>query len=192
MTGGPSIDDTPVLVVPGIGNSGPQHWQTLWQERHPSWRRVLQHEWDYPLCREWVAALDAAIAASPVPPVLVAHSLGCLVVAHWASRLPAPVRAAFLVAPPDPDGAAFPAAAQGFNPVPLRRFPFFSLVVASTDDPFGSTAYARRCAESWGSEFVEIGPAGHINVESGHGNWPDGFELFMRLIRKAGSTGQPC
>lgn len=190
MTAGRPLSDAPVLVVPGIGGSGPRHWQTLWEQQYAQWRRVSQRDWDHPECGEWVAALDAAIAAVPRPPVFVAHSLGCLVVAHWASRSSNIVRAAFLVALPDPDGPKFPAAAQGFNPVPLTRFSFPSLVVASTDDPFGSVDHARRCASAWGSEFVEIGLAGHINVESGHGEWPDGIEMLERLLRSIGPTDQ--
>lgn len=96
------------------------------------------------------------------------------------------VRAAFLVTVPDPDGPNFPSAAQGFKPVPLMRFPFPSLVVASTDDPFGSVHHAQRCAVAWGSAFVEIGSAGHINADSGHGEWPVGFALLEQLLRTSG------
>lgn len=178
--------DIPVLVVPGIGGSGPQHWQTLWEQRHARWQRVAQRDWDRPACGEWVAALDEAITSAPAPPVLVAHSLGCLVVAHWAGRSSAPVGAAFLVAAPDPEGPNFPSVARGFTPVPCQRFPFPSLVVASTDDPFGSVGYARQCAAAWGSDFVEIRPAGHINAESGHGEWPAGFAWLEQLLRMPG------
>jgi uncharacterized protein len=175
--------DFPVLLVPGIGNSGASHWQTLWEQRHPHWRRVLQRDWNHPVCGEWVAALDAAIATLPAPPVLVAHSIGCLVVAHWASRSSALAKAAFLVAVPDPDGPNFPAAARGFQQVPSGRFPFPTLVVASTDDPFGSVDHARRCATAWRSEFVDVGPAGHINSDSGHGIWSAGLEMFNRWVQ---------
>jgi predicted alpha/beta hydrolase family esterase len=117
------------------------------------------------------------------PPVLIAHSMGCLVVTHWASRSSAPVRAAFLVAVPDPDGDYFPPAAEGFRPVPTGTLPFPSLLVASSDDPFGSVAYAKRCAAGWGSVFVEIGAAGHINADSGLGDWPAGRALFEELLK---------
>jgi len=178
--------DVPTLIVPGISGSGPQHWQTLWEQRHARWRRVTQRDWKCPVREEWIAALDAAIVSSPVPPVLVAHSMGCLVVAHWVGSSAALVRTAFLVAVPDPDGPNFPSAAQGFTPVPLKRFPFPSLVVASTDDPFGSIPYARRCASVWGSAFTEIESAGHINADSGHGEWPAGFALLRQLLRIPG------
>lgn len=174
--------DVPILIVPGIGNSGPRHWQTLWEKRHQSWQRVHQQDWDRPVCDEWVRALDAAITALPGPPVLVAHSIGCLLVAHWASRSSALVRAAFLVAVPDPDGPNFPASAQGFHSLPLGRLRFPSFVVASKDDPFGSVAHAQRCAEAWGSQCVDIGSAGHINADSGLGDWPAGYALFEQWL----------
>ncbi len=179
----PVIDETVALIVPGIGNSGPEHWQTLWERQHPGWQRVQQQDWDRPVCEEWLRALDDAIGRLSLSPVLIAHSMGCLLVAHWAHRSSAPVRGAFLVAVPDPDGPLFPPAAQGFQSVPTGTLRFPSLVVASHDDPFGSIAYAKRCAAGWGSGFVEVGAAGHINADSGLGNWPAGRALFEGLIK---------
>jgi len=178
-----SLSDLPALIIPGIGGSGPRHWQSVWERHHPRWQRVTQRDWDRPVCQEWVAALDAAILAAPVPPVLIAHSLGCLVVAHWAGCSSVPVRATFLVAVPDPNGPHFPSAARGFKPVPLHRFSFPSLVVASTDDSFGSVDHAQRCAAAWGSEFIEVESAGHINADSGHGEWLAGLLLLKQFLR---------
>lgn len=176
-------DAVTTLIVPGIGNSGPKHWQTLWERQHSDWRRVQQRDWDRPICEEWVRRLDDAIRPLSTPPVLIAHSIGCLVVAHWAHHSSAPVRAALLVAVPDPDGACFPSTAEGFQPVPVELFRFPSLVVASSDDPFGSVSYAQRCAAAWGSGFAEIGAAGHINADSGVGGWPEGLALFEGLMK---------
>jgi predicted alpha/beta hydrolase family esterase len=183
----------PALIVPGIGNSGAQHWQTLWQLKEPQWRRVVQRDWDHPECAEWVRALDDAMAAFSTPPVLLAHSIGCLVVARWAAQATVPVRAALLVAVPDPKSPRFPSAAKGFHPPALRGLPFPSLVVASTDDPFGSVAHARRCAAAWGSECMVIGAAGHINVESGHGPWLEGRVLLDTWLKRTtpATHGQP-
>ncbi len=171
------------LVVPGIGNSGPDHWQTLWEQRHLRWQRVRQRDWDRPICEEWLQGLDAAMARLSAPPVLIAHSMGCLLVVHWAQRTQVPVRAAFLVAVPDPAGPLFPTAAQGFQPVPSDRLRFPSVVVASSDDPFGSVPYARRCATDWGSAFAEAGAVGHINASSGLGDWPAGLALLEGLLK---------
>lgn len=188
---GSGLPDAPVLIVPGIGNSGPSHWQSLWEQSHPAWRRVPQRDWDRPDRDEWVAALETAAAGCPARPLVIAHSMGCLAVAHWGVRTSVPVRAAFLVAVPDPDGPNFPPAARGFRPIPLTRLPFPNLVVASTDDPFGSPAHARRCAAAWGGGFVEIGSAGHINVDSGHGDWPAGRQLLEQWLRDAAPAVRP-
>ncbi|MCS6287934.1 MAG: alpha/beta hydrolase [Nitrospira sp.] len=186
MQGHDAIDDgVAALIVPGIGNSGPDHWQSLWEQRHPRWQRVEQRDWDRPVCEEWLRGLDAALARLSVPPVLVAHSMGCLLVVHWAQRSKVPVRAAFLVAPPDPEGPAFPPVTQGFETVPTDSLPFPSLVVASSDDPFGSVAYAKRCAENWGSTFVAVGAVGHINAESDLGDWPAGLALLDGLLKSS-------
>ena len=172
----------PVLILPGFGNSGSQHWQTLWELRHPDWQRVNLGEWDSPTCDDWIHALDVAVRACPSPPVLVAHSLACLLVAHWVHRLSRVPTGAFLVAVPDPKSDSFPASARGFMPVPLLPFMFRSLVVASANDPLGSPAYAKHCAMAWGSMFIDIGQAGHINVDSGHGEWPEGYDLFQQYV----------
>lgn len=174
--------DTPVLVLPGLGNSGPRHWQTLWGLRHPTWQRVNLRDWDSPACDDWVRALDVAVKACPSPPLLVAHSLACLLVAHWAHRSVLVPKGAFLVAVPDPQSASFPATARGFVQVPMEPFAFRTLVVASTNDSFGSLAHAKHCAIAWGSGFVDIGQAGHINADSGHGEWEEGYALLQRLL----------
>jgi hypothetical protein len=175
-------NDAPVLILPGIGNSGPQHWQTRWALRHSDWQRVNLDSWDSPVCDDWVRALDVAVQACPSPPILVAHSLACLLVAHWASRVRATVKGALLVAVPDPQSASFPATARGFAPVPLAPFAFRSLVVASANDSFGSLAHAKHCAIAWGSTFVNIGQAGHINADSGHGEWEEGYGLLQGIL----------
>ena len=172
---------TPVLVLPGLGNSGPQHWQTRWALRHPDWQRVNLGNWDSPVCDDWVRALDVVVQACSSPPVLVAHSLACLLVAHWASRVRAAVKGALLVAVPDPSSPGFPTNVRGFAPVPMQPHGFPSTVVASVNDPFGSSTFAQRCADAWGSRFVDIGEAGHINADSGLGDWAEGYALFQNL-----------
>lgn len=174
--------DTPVLILPGIGNSGPQHWQTCWELRHRDWQRVNLGNWDSPACDVWVQTLDVAVQACPSPPTLVAHSLACLLVAHWARHSTVVPKGAFLVGVPDPQSPSFPAPARGFVPVPMVPFSFRSLVVASANDPFGSLTHAKHCAIAWGSDFVDIGPAGHINADSGHGEWNEGYALLQRFM----------
>lgn len=176
--------EIPVLVLPGFGNSGPGHWQTLWEERHPAWRRVDLGQWDAPRCSDWINALDSFLARYETPPILVAHSLACLLVAHWAQQSTASIRGAFLVAVPDPASPYFPVAAQGFSPVPMRRLSFPSMVIASRNDSFGSFEHAQRCAIAWGSRCVDVGDVGHINADSGIGDWPSGYALYLKFAQE--------
>lgn len=171
----------PVLIVPGIGGSGPEHWQSRWEASEPAFRRVQMPRWDRPELEGWLAALSLAIDAAGAPPVIVAHSLGCLAFAHHAAR-GGRARAALLVALPDPDGPCYPTAAHGFAPLPLVRLPLRTRVVASQNDPFGGMAFARRCARAWGSELVDVGPAGHINADSNLGEWSAGRALLADLL----------
>lgn len=170
------------LILPGIGNSGPQHWQSLWEADNPSFLRVAQRDWDNPVCAEWVTSLEKAVALSGPETVLVAHSLACLQVAHWAASSKLKVRGALLVSVPDTENENFPAEAIGFAPLPQQRLPFESIVVASTDDPYGGVAYARHCVAVWSSRLLTIKAAGHINAASGFGKWPEGFALLQTLV----------
>lgn len=173
-----------IITLPGIGGSGPAHWQTHWERADPRIRRFRPTDWDRPDLADWIAALDRAVADADERPFLVAHSLACLLVAHWQAVSALPVAGAFLVAVPDPTSAAFPAEARGFANVPKQRFRFPSLIVASANDPFGSIGYARMRAAQWGSEVVEAGALGHINGKSELGDWPAGrvhFEAFAAL-----------
>jgi serine hydrolase len=137
-----------VLILPGIGNSGPQHWQSLWQQSNPEFVRVEQRDWDHPVCGEWVAALALAAKRAGAGAIVVAHSLACLVVAHWSAQQHAPIKAALLVAVPDPAGPDFPEVAIGFSVTPTQPFAFPSIVVASTDDPYGTVEHSAHLARA--------------------------------------------
>lgn len=176
------------LILPGLGNSGPDHWQSQWERRDPGFRRVLQDDWDSPDCAAWVARLSRELAGVDTPVLLAAHSAACALTAHWAAGAGADiakVRGALLVAPSDPSGPNYPAGPRGFNPVPLRRLPFPSIVVASDNDPYVSLQRAREYATAWGSSLVVLEKAGHINVASGHRVWPEGFALLDTLRNSA-------
>jgi len=173
--------NVPTVIIPGIGNSDQDHWQTLWESMNSEFVRVQQRNWNNPVCDEWVNVLEQAVEKIGEHPVLVAHSLGCLCVAHWAACTSLKIKGALLVAPPNPEEADFPSEATGFSPVPLRSFGFPSIVVASSNDPYGSLGFARSCAVGWGSRFVNIGPAGHINSASGLGEWAEGWALYQEL-----------
>jgi hypothetical protein len=174
------------IVIPGIGGSGDAHWQTHWQREHPDLRRIAPASWDAPRLDDWMAALDHAVRLSQSPPLLVAHSLGCLLIAHWARTARTPVAGAFLVAVPDPDRPAFPDAAADFVDVPETRLGFPALIIASTNDPYADPDYAYRRGTQWGAAVIEAGPAGHINGSSGLGVWPQGWDLFTAFAAGAG------
>ena len=173
-------ETTRFFIVPGLGNSGPNHWQTQFEQSSPAFTRIVQREWDAPDCQEWVATLDLTLAGEDLSNVvLIAHSLGCVAVAHWARQFGRVVKGVLLVAPSDVDTthyAAFPTI--GFGPMPLQRLSFPSKLVASSTDEWVTLARAQQFATAWGSEFVNIGPAGHINAASGHGSWPAGLKML--------------
>lgn len=191
-----------ILTVPGLANSGPGHWQTLWEEQRGDCRRVELGQWHQPHRNSWVNQLNLAIrsatsAANPRPVILVAHSLGCLAVAWWALLEGAAagtlVAGALLVAPPDVDTAPDDARLAGFSPAPAAPLPFPTIVVASRNDPYMPIRTARRLAQAWQAGFADAGPIGHINAESGIAEWPFGQFLLGRLLARGSFSEQrPC
>ncbi|AAK24156.1 alpha/beta hydrolase [Caulobacter vibrioides] len=189
----PNRDATPpILIVPGLYNSGPDHWQTHWERALPNAERVEQQDWERPLLGDWTISLAEAVRQRPGA-ILVAHSLGCALVAHFAQVTGGRgVAGAMLVAPADvnregPAGRLL----VGFSPIPRQRLPFPSLVVASRNDPYVEIDRAEAFARGWGSRFVDLGRAGHINVDSGHGAWPKGRALLKSLIREIEAADAP-
>lgn len=176
-----NADVTSFIVLPGIYNSGPTHWQTRW-EQDPAFVRFAPTDWDVPTRGDWVAALEAAVAAAPEPPILVAHSLACLLVPIWASGSKSSVSGAMLVAPVDPAAEAFPEAAEEFAKFPREPLPFPSLVVGSLNDHHATEEYVRGFAADLRAECVIAGALGHINADSGLGDWPQGRELLAGFV----------
>ena len=174
-----------VLVLPGWQGSGPQHWQSLWQARQ-GFQRVDQHDWQHPLRGDWIARLEDVVLSADEPVVLVAHSLGCVLVAAWAShtRNAHRVKAALLVAPGDVEREALRPVLASWSPIPLQPLPFTSTLVASQDDPYCSFERAQSFAAAWGAALVDAGTVGHINADSGLGDWPQGQALLSALIHR--------
>lgn len=170
-------DIAEILIVPGLRNSGPGHWQSWFEKQLPATRRVEQADWETTCLSDWAARVRQAIDAAAAPVWIVAHSFGCLASVTAAFNRPQDIRGALLVAPADPHRFGEPTALLE------ERLAFPSLVVASTTDPWVRNEVARRWADAWGSDFLSIGDAGHINVDSGHGPWPDGLALFEKLRR---------
>ena len=177
------MNATPILILPGYADSEPDHWQSHWERADPACRRVVQDDWLEPRLADWLATLDRYVRECESPPVLVAHSLACALVAHWATRASAPVKAALLVAPADVESPMHtPDEVRGFAPVPLVWLPFPSIVVASTDDPFVTEARAEAFARAWGSRLITLDNAAHINADAGYGPWPEGRKLLQDLL----------
>jgi uncharacterized protein len=175
-----------VLVLPGYQNSGAGHWQTRWEALDSTYVRVQMPDWDNPARDAWCRTLDAAVAAAGSRVLFAAHSLGCLATAFWATQYAGAaqlekVAGALLVAVPDPSAPHFPREISGFAPVPLTRLPFASTVVTSSDDPYGSVPFSQTCANAWGSRWIDIGPRGHINADSGLGDWDEGRRWLAAL-----------
>ena len=177
--------DVDILIIPGLGGSGPDHWQSRWQARLPNAVRVEQADWDHPDAADWAARIIAAVARCERPVVAVAHSLGVIALARAAARLDAPLTGAFLVAPPSERAlAVIPAIDPAFRPFPTAALPFKSLLVGSRTDPYATAEETAALADMWGSTFVDAGEAGHINGESGHGPWPEGLMAFGGFLNR--------
>ncbi len=173
---------TNYFIIPGLGNSGPAHWQTFFETSGDHFQRINQQEWDAPACDDWVTTIDNAIAShDPATIVLIGHSLGCTAIAHWALRYGKKIKGALMVAPSDIENPVYTFDAKGFAPIPKMKIEFKTIVVASADDPWVSLERARFFADSWGSELIDIGNAGHINAASGYGEWEQGLEILKML-----------
>lgn len=171
-----------VLTLPGWQNSGPAHWQSRWEALHGD-QRVEQADWDWPRRGDWMARLDEVVQAVDAPVLLVAHSLGCHLVAAWSahSRHTARVAGALLVAIPDVERDDMPPQLHNWRPAVHERLRFPAIAVLSTDDPFGALARTQGLAHAWGAEVEVAGPRGHLNSDSGLGDWPQGRALLERL-----------
>lgn len=180
---------SPVLLIPGIDGSGPGHWQTAWERERGECRRVELGCWAEPDREQWIGRLAEAVGAERWRPlVLVAHSLGCLLVSWWAERRPdqaARVAAAMLVAPCDTE-RPHDARLAAFGGWPTRPLPFPALVVASDDDPYAAPERSLALAGRLGAQLATVGRAGHINAASRLGSWPQGQRLLAGLVRRAG------
>jgi len=185
-----------VLIVPGLRDHVEQHWQTLLAARLPRVRTVPpMGRADLDVVAR-VAAIDRELAAIAGPVIIVAHSGGVIMLAHWATwpkRSRALIRGALLAAPPDfetpmPDG--YPTMGElytaGWLPVPRRPLPFPSIVAGSRNDPLAHIERVQQLARDWGSRFVDLGEVGHLNPASGYGEWPQAA-LYIRELAEAGN-----
>lgn len=179
------------LIVPGFHGSGETHWQTWFERQLPNARRISGIDWELPRLADWSAAILAAIDAEPHPVWLVAHSFGCLASVTAAAQRTEKVAGALLVAPADP-WRFTPSGLREWLPsteqhrtidvdLPQTPLRFNTVVAASSNDPWVKLTVAAYWAERWGSHFVNVGDAGHINTDAGFGPWPYGLALFKKM-----------
>lgn len=184
-----------ILIIPGLRDHVEEHWQTLLAKELNAQGKtcvtVPPLEQDKLSCQARLDAIDRALESIDGPVLIVAHSAGCMMVAHWALRRSRPILAAMLAAPADVETqmpAGYPnkevLAANGWTPIPRQRLPFPTLLAASSNDPLTQFERAQGFALDWGSELVELGPQGHLNPASGHGPWPQAQELIARLLEQ--------
>lgn len=175
---------TRILTVPGLGGSGKDHWQTIWEHTIANTSRIEQADYDRPKRATWLDAIADAIDEYGDDVVLVGHSLGAIAIVQWAARDHRAVRGALLVAPTDVDAPGAAPELSAFGPISKAPLPFPAVVVASSNDPWVSLVRAKTFADDWCAEFIDAGPAGHINAESNAGAWPQGRILLESLLEE--------
>ncbi|HOZ64618.1 MAG TPA: alpha/beta fold hydrolase [Burkholderiaceae bacterium] len=175
---------TTILLLPGWQNSGPRHWQSMWEREH-GYTRVDQHEWMRPRRGDWIARLEEVLLTQTGPAVLVAHSLGCHLVSAWAAHSSNThlVKCAFLVAPADVERDEMRSVLPSWSPISTQALPFKSLLLASQNDPYCSFERSQALGSAWGSAFVDCGRSGHINAEAGLDVWPQGHAALQQLLQ---------
>lgn len=171
-----------IFTVPGLYNSGPEHWQTHWEAAF-GFTRIEQKDWETPNCNDWIQTIDSAVTKHALQEViLIGHSLACCTIVRWAEKYQRAIKGALLVAPSDVEAPSYPPGATGFSPMPLYHLPFPSIVVASSNDEYVTTERAKEFAGNWGSELINAGELGHINSSSGLGSWTFGIDALQKLL----------
>jgi hypothetical protein len=179
----PLGDRGKIFTVPGLYNSGPQHWQTYWEREH-GFTRIEQKEWEAPVCNDWLQTIDTAVTSYPANEViLIGHSLACCTIVRWAEKYQRIIKGVLLVGPSDVEAPLYPPGTTGFSPMPLYKLPFPSIVIASSNDEYVSMERANYFAANWGSQLINAGDLGHINSSSDLGNWPFGISQLQKLIQ---------
>jgi uncharacterized protein len=172
-----------IFTIPGLYNSGPQHWQTHWENQY-GFTRISQKQWETPVCDDWLSTIDDFLAPYPLAEaILVGHSLGCCTIVKWAEKYGRKIKGALLVGPSDVEAPFYPPGTRGFSPMPDFKLPFRSIVITSSDDEYVTLERAKEFAANWGSELVIAGDAGHINSASNLGDWPFGYAYLQKLIQ---------
>ena len=171
-----------IFTVPGLFNSGPQHWQTHWENEY-GFVRIEQQDWETPVCDDWLQTIDAVVNQQPLNKVvLIGHSLACCTIVRWSEKYKRIIKGVLLVAPSDVEAPSYPPGTTGFSPMPKFKLPFPSIIIASSNDEYVTFERAKEFAGNWGSEFINAGELGDINSTSDLGLWPFGYTYLKRLM----------
>jgi hypothetical protein len=175
-----------ILIVPGLGDSGEEHWQNYWLKHFETAQKVMQKDWDNPILENWLESLNTAIQSAEGEIIIVAHSLSCSLISHWSkNNKTIKIAGALLVAPADVDSPDHtPNEIRNFAPIPLEKLDFPTIVITSSNDPYISIERAAFFAEKWGSSFINIGAKGHLNSESELKYWEEGQTILQLLLKK--------
>lgn len=177
--------ETNILTIPGLDNSGPTHWQSLWEQQFDNCERIELGQWSAPDRDLWVHRIADTIAGVEAPLLIAAHSLGCHAFTHWFAKAPEhdrrKIAGALLVAPPDLSRLSRQSRVSGFDAPAQFSAATPMILVASDNDPYAQTAHVWRLSRQWGARFVNAGPFGHINADSHIADWPYGLYLLASL-----------
>ncbi|MCG8494096.1 MAG: alpha/beta fold hydrolase [Sneathiellales bacterium] len=176
-----------IIMLPGLGGSSPDHWQSLWHKKEDNSEMIDVSDWNAPNLNEWLDAIDNVVTRTEEPFVFVAHSLGCALAAKWvtsSSKNLSRLKGILMVAPADIDDEALaPEKVRHFSPMPMKNLGCKVITVASSTDPYVSPARASEFTSAWNGSIVNIGDKGHINSSSGLGQWDDGRTILDELLR---------
>ncbi len=171
------------FTLPGLGGSDSDHWQSHFENILPNCKRIEQQNWEKPDREVWIKTIDDAVRDYDLSKVVfISHSLGGIALSHWVNTYKRKIKGALIVAPPVLDNIPSEIGLDSFLPVPKYKIDFPTLLVASTNDPWADLEASLLLAQSWGSEFVSVGEAGHINSASGLGEWKEGLSLLGNLL----------
>ncbi len=175
-----------ILLVPGLHNSGPDHWQSRWHQQFPQWQRMLGLPWDKPDLTVWSAKLASKLRSRRSRVHLVAHSFGALTAIAAARLQPDKVSSILIVAPADPARFGIP------DEVLAGSIKVSAQLIASRNDPWMSFERAEYWSRQWQVPLFDAGEVGHINAQSGHGEWSQGLNLLNTLHHRAEMVVDPA
>ena len=169
--------------VPGLHNSDFDHWQSHLERSYPDqFIRIQQENWDQPDCQTWIDQIEDQLNGYEYKDlILIGHSIGCMAIVKWIEKYNHSIKGALFVAPSDSEKESYPEYIRGFIPIPIRKLPFPSFLVASANDHVTSIDRSEKFASDWGSELIILQDAGHIESKSGFGEWTLAKKLIEEL-----------